>query len=127
MARLTIDDLKRMRDEGAATIALRAGQARARVTVHLGTCGISAGAREVMAALLQAIEGHGAADVLVTTSGCAGLCSREPMVTVEIRGEAPVKYVDLTPAAMKQVFEDHVLGGQVVAQFALAAGSETTG
>lgn len=127
MPRLTIDDLKRMRDEGAATIALRAGQARARVTVHLGTCGISAGARDVMAALMKAIESRGVTDVIVTTSGCAGLCSREPMATVEIRGQAPVKYVDLTPALMTRVFETHVLGGRIVSECALASGSETTG
>ena len=127
MPRLTIDDLKKMRDEGAAAIALRAGTARARVTVHLGTCGISAGARDVMAALMQAIETRRITDVVVATSGCAGLCSREPMATVEIRGQAPVKYVDLTPAKMTKVFEEHVLGGQIVAACALGSGSETTG
>ena len=60
----------------------------------MGTCGIAAGAREVMAALLEEIEGQGVTDVLVTTSGCAGLCSREPMATVEVPGQAPVKYVE---------------------------------
>jgi NADP-reducing hydrogenase subunit HndB len=127
MPKLTIDDLKRMRDEGAAAIALRAGSARARVTVHLGTCGIAAGARDVMAALMEAIASRGVADVVVVTSGCAGLCSREPMATVEVSGQAPVKYVDLTPAKMKKVFEDHVLGGRIVAECAFASGSETTG
>lgn len=127
MPRLTIEDLKKMREEGAAAIALREGQAAARVTVHLGTCGISAGARDVMAALMQAIENRGVTDVVVTTSGCAGLCSREPMATVEIRGQAPVKYADLTAARMKQVFEDHVMGGRIVTECALASGSETTG
>jgi NADP-reducing hydrogenase subunit HndB len=127
MPRLTIEDLKRIRDEAAPTLTLRQGTARARVTVHLGTCGIAAGAREVMAALLKAIEARGISDVLVTTSGCAGLCSREPMATVEIKGQPPVKYVDLTPEKMTTVFSEHVLGGRVVAACALAVGSETTG
>lgn len=127
MPKLTIDDLQKMRDQAAAGIALRAGSARARITMHLGTCGIAAGAREVMAALLKAIESRGVSDVVVVTSGCAGLCSREPMATVDVRGQAPVKYVDLTPAKIQQVFEQHVLGGQVVAELALASGSETTG
>jgi len=127
MPKLSIDDLQKMRDSAAAGIALRAGQARARVTVHLGTCGIAAGAREVMAALLDLIEARGVNDVVVVTSGCAGLCSREPMATVEVRGQAPVKYVELTPAKIRQVFEQHVLGGQIVAESALAGGSETTG
>ena len=127
MPRLTIDDLKMMRDQTAGAIALRAGTARAKVTIHMGTCGIAAGAREVMAALLKEIEQQGVSDVLVTTSGCAGLCSREPMATVDVRSQAPVKYVNLTPDKMVQVFRLHILGGDIVADAALAAGCETTG
>jgi len=127
MPRLTIDDLKQLRDRTASTLALRAGVSRARVTVHMGTCGIAAGARDVMAALLAAIEQQGLTDVVVTTSGCAGLCSREPMATVEVRSEAPVKYVNLTPEKMAQVVRQHIVGGNAVMDIALAAGCETTG
>jgi NADP-reducing hydrogenase subunit HndB len=127
MSKLTIEDLKRIRDEAASAVTLRAGTARARVTVHMGTCGIAAGAREVMAALLELVERQGVSDVIVATSGCAGLCSREPMVTVEIRGQSPVKYVDLNPGKIRDIFKRHVLEGQVVADYALAAGCETTG
>jgi len=127
MPRLTIEDLKRLRDDARRTMTLRGGAARAKVTVHMGTCGIAAGAREVMAALLREIEARGVTDVLATTSGCAGLCSREPMVTVEVIDQPPVKYVDLNPQRMAQVFEAHVLGGRVVEEYALASGSETTG
>ncbi len=127
MPRMTIDDLKKIRDEAARTVNLRSGEARARVTVHMGTCGISAGARDVMGALMKAIEAQGVTDVLVTTSGCAGLCSREPMATVEIKGQPPVKYVDLTPEKMVKLFQQHVMAGAVVPEFALASGCETTG
>ncbi|HOQ60725.1 MAG TPA: (2Fe-2S) ferredoxin domain-containing protein [Vicinamibacterales bacterium] len=127
MPRLTIDDLKKLREQAAGAITLRSGAARARVTIHMGTCGIAAGAREVMAALLKEIEAQGVTDVIVTTSGCAGLCSREPMATVELRSQAPVKYVNLTPDGMVRVFRAHVLGGEVVTESALAAGCETTG
>ncbi|MCX6551591.1 MAG: (2Fe-2S) ferredoxin domain-containing protein [Acidobacteria bacterium] len=127
MPRLTIDDLKRMRDAAAPTIALRTGTARAKVTVHMGTCGIAAGAREVMAAILREIEVQQITDVIVTTSGCAGWCSREPMATVEVRGQSPVKYINLTPEKMAMVVRQHVLGGEIVKESALAAGCETTG
>jgi NADP-reducing hydrogenase subunit HndB len=127
MPRLTIDDLKTMRDRTAHSLALRAGVSRARVTVHMGTCGIAAGARDVMAALLLEIEQQHLTDVLVTTSGCAGLCSREPMATVEVRSEAPVKYVNLTPEKMAQVVRQHIVDGVAVMDIALAAGCETTG
>jgi NADP-reducing hydrogenase subunit HndB len=127
MPKLTIDDLKRIRDEAASTMNLRAGTARAKVTVHMGTCGIAAGARDVMAALLKVVEEQGVTDVLVTTSGCAGLCSREPMATVEVKGQSPVKYVDLDAGKIREIFTRHVLEGQVVTAYALAAGCETTG
>ena len=127
MARLTIDDLKQMRERAAPTLTLRTGTARARITIHMGTCGIAAGARDVMAALLDEIERQAIADIIVTTSGCAGLCSREPMATVEVRSEPPVKYVNLTPDKMAQVVRQHIVDGVAVMDIALAAGCETTG
>ncbi len=127
MPRLSIDDLKKIRDEAKRTLTLRSGQARARITVHLGTCGISAGAREVMGALLKEIEKLNLTDVIVTTSGCAGLCSREPMATVELKDQPPVKYVDLKPERIVRVLKEHVMEGKIVTDFALASGCETTG
>lgn len=126
MPRLSIEDLKKIREGSKATLTLRSGQARAKITVHMGTCGISAGARDVMGALLKEIEKLNLTDVIVTTSGCAGLCSREPMATVELKGEAPVKYVDLKPERILRVLREHVLEGKVVVDFALASGCETT-
>ncbi len=127
MPRVTIDDLKRIRDANVRNTALRSGEARARVVVHLGTCGIAAGARTVMSALLQDIEAQGVSDVIITSTGCAGLCSKEPMITVEMKGHAPVKYVELDPDKMRRIFKEHVLGGKVVNEYALGSGSETTG
>ena len=126
MPRLSIEDLKKIREDSKATLTLRSGQARAKITIHMGTCGISAGAREVMGALLKEIEKQNLTDVIVTTSGCAGLCSREPMATVELKGEAPVKYVDLKPDRIVRVLREHVIEGKVVMDFALASGCETT-
>ena len=127
MPRLSIEDLKRIREEAKQTLTLRSGHARAKITVHMGTCGISAGARDVMGALLKEIENQKLTDVIVTTSGCAGLCSREPMATVELAGQPPVKYVDLKPERILRVLKEHVLEGRIVADFALASGCETTG
>jgi NADP-reducing hydrogenase subunit HndB len=127
MPRLSIDDLKRIREEAKLTLTMRSGDARAKVIVHMGTCGISAGAREVMGALLKEIERLKITDVIVTTSGCAGLCSREPMATVEIAGQSPVKYADLKPESIVRVLKDHILEGKVVTDYALASGCETTG
>jgi len=108
------------------TMLLREGAAAAKIIVHMGTCGIAAGARNVMKAMMDEAESQDAKEVLVTISSCAGLCSREPMVTVERQGEPAVKYVDMTPEKAKQVFAEHVLGGKIVTEYALAAGSERT-
>jgi len=125
MARLTIEDLKRIKEDHKAMLTLREGGYRAKVTVHMGTCGIAAGARKVMEALLDEINTSKMTDVIVATSGCAGLCSKEPMATVEIIKEAPVKYVLLNDEKMRKIFKEHVLNGQIVQDSALVMGSET--
>ena len=127
MPKIKPGDLEKIRDRMAKTMSLREGEARAKVIVHMGTCGIAAGARKIMSALMALVEEKQVQDVILTTSGCAGLCSREPMMTVERKGEAPVKYVDLDEAKLKKILEDHVLSGVVVKQYALAIGSERIG
>jgi NADP-reducing hydrogenase subunit HndB len=126
MAKLTIDDLKAIREKTLQSRTLREGKGRARVVVHMGTCGIAAGARAVMSALLSQVESRGLADVIVTTSGCVGLCSREPMVTVELLDQPPVKYADVDAKKMTEILEGHVLGGRIVEAYALGIGSERT-
>ena len=122
--KLKPEDLDTIRERMKSTSALREGAGRAKINVHLGTCGIASGAREILKAFLQLTKDSGAADVLVTTSGCAGLCNREPMATVELRGQAPVKYIELTPDKARRIFTDHIQGGRIVAEYALAVGSE---
>ena len=91
----------------------------------MGTCGIAAGARKIMNVLLKEIEAQGIKDIILTSSGCAGLCNREPMATVEIKGEAPVKYTDLNEEKTRKIFAEHVISGNIITEYALARGSET--
>ena len=113
-------------EKSKRTMLLREGAGRAKVIVHMGTCGIAAGARTVMKALMDEVESKDLKDVILTISSCAGLCSREPMVTVELEGQPAVKYVDMTAEKAKEVLAKHVLGGNIVTEYALAAGSERT-
>lgn len=126
MPKLTVEDLKKIKEKTRRTTLLREGTGKTKIIVHMGTCGIAAGAREIMDALLKIMEEQDVTDVILTTSGCAGLCSREPMATVERVGEAPVKYVDLTEDKIRKVFMEHVIGGQIVIEYAMALGSERT-
>jgi NADP-reducing hydrogenase subunit HndB len=120
------EDLDRIADSMRSVIDLREGAGRAKIIVHMGTCGIAAGARSIMTALLEEVEKRNLRDVIVNISSCAGLCSREPMMTVELKGEPPVKYIDLTPDKARDILEKHVLAGRVVKEYALAVGKEKT-
>ncbi len=126
MAKLTIADLKKIKETYHANQALREGGFRARITVHMGTCGIAAGARAIMNAVMDELAKSNLKDVAVTTSGCAGLCSKEPMATIELAGEPPVKYIALTDEKMRKIFAEHVVGGIPVKEYALVVGHETT-
>jgi len=126
MAKLTVEDLKKIKESMKGTVNLRQGDYRVKITVHMGTCGIAAGARKLMSALLEKLEKNGATDIILTSSGCAGLCNHEPMITVEMTDSAPVKYIKLDPDKVGRIFDEHVIGGHPVAEYALAVGSETT-
>jgi NADP-reducing hydrogenase subunit HndB len=127
MAKIKPEDLGKIRERMARTMSLRDGDARAKITVHMGTCGIAAGARKIMSAMLALVEQADSRDIILTTSGCAGLCSREPMMTIELKGQTPVKYVDLDEEKTRRIFSEHVLSGEIVKEYALAIGSERVG
>ena len=126
MPKLKIEDLDKIAEQRKKSISIREGAGRVKITVHMGTCGISAGARKIMAEVMRCVEESGASDIVVTTSGCAGLCSREPMMTVEVTEQAPIKYVELNDKKVKEIFEGHVMKGSIVEEYALALGSEQT-
>jgi NADH-quinone oxidoreductase subunit F len=123
MAKVSIADLKRIKERVLSETALKEGGQRAKITVHQGTCGNAAGAEAVMDAVLQEVAEAKAADVTVTTSGCAGMCSSEPMVTVELLGREPIMYGQMDANKMRQVFREHVLKGEVQTMFAMARGA----
>ena len=126
MAKLKVEDLKKIRESLKGTVNLRDGTYRVKITVHMGTCGIAAGARPLMNTFLEKIEKSGASDIILTSSGCAGLCNHEPMITVEVLDSAPVKYIDLDPEKAARIYDEHVVKGDPVPEYALSVGSETT-
>lgn len=107
-------------------MTLKAGGYKARVVVHLGPCGIAAGAIRVLNILINEIARAQVTDVLVLQSSCGGLCAREPLATVELMGQPPVKYGDLNDIKIRNIFRDHILGGNIVEKYAIAVGCEIT-
>ena len=124
---MTIEDLTKIRDEARYKTAVRLGSGRMKITVHMGTCGIAAGARGIIQSVMREIETRRLVDVIVTNAGCAGECSQEPMMTVEVQGgPAMVRYASLTPEKVKTIFDSHVVKGEVVKECVLVSRAAKT-
>ncbi len=98
-------------------------QAKPLIVVHMGTCGIASGAEEVLTYLLELVRESGD-DIIIKTSGCAGLCSREPMITVKMPEKPPVKYCQIDRSKAKRIYAEHVKGGKPVREYAIGYGCE---
>ncbi len=120
MAKMTLEELKRIKEKTEKETSLRYGTSTVKITVHMGTCGIAAGARTVMNALMEELAETDRTDIRVVASSCMGMCSSEPNVTVEVEGEEPIVYQHMDANKMRQVFHRHVLAGEVQSDFALA-------
>jgi NADP-reducing hydrogenase subunit HndB len=127
MAKLTIDDLKKIKEKVQKEDLFRAGTKRVKVTVHMGTCGIASGAKEILDTVMEEMSQNNVNDVLVTTSGCIGICSREPLVTIEEQGKEPIVYEYLTKNKMRQIFKQHIMEGKIQPEFIMARGKEQDG
>lgn len=128
MPKLSTEDLIEIKEKHKAEFSLRAGGYRAKVVIHMGTCGVASGAQNIMNALMDemAKAGLGLEDIMVIPSGCAGLCAREPMATIETVDQPPVKYVDLNEEKMRELFKEHIMGGKPIEKYALVCGGEAT-
>lgn len=113
-------DLLALRDKARAEIDLRSGPKDIQITVHMGTCGIAAGARDVLKQLASEIERAGINSVSLRQSGCVGLCDREPMLTLTDKGGKDYRYGKLNPERVRTIVQDHVLAGKPVMDYLIA-------
>jgi NADH-quinone oxidoreductase subunit F/NADP-reducing hydrogenase subunit HndC len=126
MPRLMPEQLGKWREAARTQISLQQGAFAGRILVHMGTCGVAAGARNVLAAVRDELAKRGITNIKVVTTGCAGFCSREPMMTVEMRHSAPVKYGDLSPEKAREIVAEQVAAGNAVPEYAICVGFEPT-
>jgi NADP-reducing hydrogenase subunit HndB len=124
MAKLTIDDLKKIKNRVEQEDQFRSGTKRIKLTVHMGTCGIASGAKEILDTFMSEISENNVNDILITTSGCIGICSREPLATVEEQGKEAIVYEYLNSNKARQIFKRHVMNGEVQMDFVMARGTE---
>lgn len=110
-------DLVALREKARQAIALRTGPKEIIMTVHMGTCGIAAGAREVLATLTRCLDQEGITNVTVRQSGCIGLCDREPMLTMTDKSGKDYRYGKLNDERIRTIVHEHVVKGNPVIEY----------
>ena len=115
MAKLTLDDLRKMRDQKQKMIEKRDPSNKdVQVIVGMGTCGIAAGAKETFNAIIEELDARGISHVLVRQTGCMGLCHSEPTVEVIVPGMPGVIYGNVDATVGKQIVADHIVGNKLI-------------
>lgn len=116
---MKLEDLRKIRERASKDISLRKGDARVKVVIGMGTSGIAAGARDVMAAFLDEIDKRGLSDVTITQTGERGLASSEPVVEVHVKEEAAVVYGEMTDTRARRVVAEHIVNGNPVSDYVI--------
>jgi NADP-reducing hydrogenase subunit HndB len=119
MAIKSLEELRKIKDQAKSETSAR-HESGTQVIVGMGTCGIAAGARAVMTAILDEIAKRGLRDVSVMQTGCIGMCQREPLVDIVRPGEARVTYGNVSPADVPTIISEHLVNGRIVNDLVVA-------
>ena len=110
----SLDELKRIKDQTLKEMDLRQAKERGKIVVAMGTCGIAAGAKDTLMAIIDELSKADVHDVKVVQSGCMGLCDREPPVEVSMKNQPVVVYGDVDEANARRIVREHIQGSKVV-------------
>ena len=121
----SLAELKAIRDKTRASVTLRENaEAGTRVMVGMATCGIAAGARPVLTTIVDEVAKRGLQNVMVTQTGCIGICQFEPVVEVVEPGKDKITYMKMTPEKAVRVVNDHLVNGNVVTEYTIGANTQ---
>lgn len=117
----SLAELQAIRDKARENMTLRSGQHEGiRVVVGMATCGIAAGARPVLNAFVEEINKRSLNNVMVTQTGCIGMCQFEPIVEVLVPGKEKVTYGKVSPEKVAKIVADHLVNGNPVADYTIS-------
>ncbi|MBE6788785.1 MAG: (2Fe-2S) ferredoxin domain-containing protein [Ruminococcaceae bacterium] len=117
----SLAELQAIKEKMKNKVVIREGGEEVRVVVGMATCGIAAGARPVLAAMVEEVEALGlSGKVSVSQTGCIGICQYEPVVEIMEAGKEKVTYVKMTAEKAKRVAKEHLKDGKVVAEYTLS-------
>lgn len=116
----SLEELKALRESMQSKMNLRKEDADTiRVVVGMATCGIAAGARPVLNAFTEEVARRDLHGVLVTQTGCIGICQYEPVAEITCPGQEKVTYVKMTPEKVARVVSEHLVGGHPVTEYTI--------
>lgn len=115
----SLKELEEIRNRTLAQIDIRKQKEGVRVVVGMATCGIAAGARPVLSALMEEVAKRSLSNVTVSQTGCIGVCRLEPIVEVYTPEAEKVTYVNVTPGMVKRIVAEHIVNGSPVTEYTI--------
>jgi NADP-reducing hydrogenase subunit HndB len=113
-----LEDLRKIKESCGDLTSTRSASAKT-IVVGMGTCGIAAGAREIMNEIMKELQKRGINDVSVQTTGCIGMCQKEPLVDVIISGKERITYGNVSREDVQRIIAEHVVNGRIVEDLAV--------
>ena len=118
----SLAELEQIRNKTLARVNLRKEDDESiRVVVGMATCGIAAGARPVMKAIMDEIEKRNINNCFVTQTGCIGVCRLEPIVEVYIPGSEKITYVKMDAEKAAKIVNETIVNGKVINEYTIGA------
>lgn len=116
----SLEELRKLREEAIKSMKVREGTTT-KIIVGMGTCGIDAGAREVMHAILDELEKR-KIDANVIIADCIGLCDYEPLVTIEREGQPGITYGKINVEKVPKLIDEHLIKGNILDEWVINKG-----
>ncbi|WP_372588960.1 (2Fe-2S) ferredoxin domain-containing protein [Fervidobacterium pennivorans subsp. shakshaketiis] len=118
----SLEELMKIKEQALQNIKMRESGKRGKIVVAMGTCGIAAGAKDTLKAIVEYLNEMKIDDIAVVQSGCMGLCEVEPTIEVALEGQEPIVYGNVTPENAKRIIQSHILEGKVVSDLVVKRG-----
>ena len=115
----SLEELAAIRNRTRNQVDVRKQDAPKKIVVGMATCGIAAGARPVLQAIVDEVSQKGLSDVVVSQTGCIGMCKLEPIVEVFLPGEEKVTYVKVHPEMVPKIVEENLINEKPVIEYTI--------
>ena len=116
----SLEELRAIRERMQGKVGMRSEDAsQIKIVVGMATCGIASGARPVLNVLADEVQKRGLSNVVVTQTGCLGLCQYEPVIEVYVPGQEKVTYTKMNVDKAIEMLEQHIVRGNVLGKYTL--------